>query len=372
MFEALVEFLKRNAPGFPIPQAKRFFSSVSTTETSRLFEFLLSQLLPDFKINKLEVDVPEALTILNYPYIRSVTKSALVSITTRQAIVNLLVIFDWLIDFIENADDENMLQSSPVKVFDNILNNPDAIDEEMRLAARNKVTNSESALNELSQINQEYDQMMKRTQEIEQFVTKLKAIADDIEANAVYSEKIKNYCDFRKKELKETKETCLRLEGELENMKRKAESIPLSLAELETLPQALRSNIVHLNETIKLRQAQNSEINNGKTKLSKILADTQKIEKELLLGKKGFETEEARLRQLRDAELSKNTHFEMLRSEVDDLGLRNLRESIDNNRREAISLVEKAEEERDRWNELALIYKDNNKIAKKVSKRLIV
>lgn len=104
MFDILVEFLTSRSYPYPIPDPKKFFSSISTTESSRIFEFIIRKILTDFKINKLETDVPEALAQLEYPYIRSVTKSALVSVTTRQAVVGLLVIFNWLIGMVDQLE----------------------------------------------------------------------------------------------------------------------------------------------------------------------------------------------------------------------------------------------------------------------------
>lgn len=132
MFETLVDYLKTNAPHLPLPEAKKFFSSISTTESSRIFEFLISRLLPEFKLNKLETDVPEALALLKYPYIRSVTKSALVSVTTRQASVGLLVIFHWLIGFIkqmepltwEEVNNNGALLDEKRQIYRIILANP--------------------------------------------------------------------------------------------------------------------------------------------------------------------------------------------------------------------------------------------------------
>lgn len=131
MFDNLVDFFRANAPHLPLPEAKKFFSSVSTTESSRIFELLISKITPDFKITKLETDVPEALAALDYPYIRSVTKSALVSVTTRQAAVGLLVIFNWLIEFIKcmeptwddkNDGDESIDEKR--QIYEAILTNP--------------------------------------------------------------------------------------------------------------------------------------------------------------------------------------------------------------------------------------------------------
>lgn len=109
MFNRLVECMKANAPHLPLPDQKKFFSSVSTTESTRIFEFLIGRLLPDFQISRLEIDVPEALTMLDYPYIRAVTKSALVSVTTRQAVVGLLNIFDWLIKSVSHQPTQENL-----------------------------------------------------------------------------------------------------------------------------------------------------------------------------------------------------------------------------------------------------------------------
>lgn len=97
MYSSLAEHLNEIAPSFPMPEPKKFFSSVSTTETTSIFELLIGDIIPGWEINKLDVDVPEILNTLGYPYIRSVTRSSLVSITTRQAVVNLLIIFNWLV-----------------------------------------------------------------------------------------------------------------------------------------------------------------------------------------------------------------------------------------------------------------------------------
>lgn len=70
----------------------------------------------------------EALALLEYPYIRSVTKSGLVSMTTRQAIGNLLFIFNWLIGFIGLAksamNDKGEQQSLRVKILIDSFYNP--------------------------------------------------------------------------------------------------------------------------------------------------------------------------------------------------------------------------------------------------------
>lgn len=145
MFDNLVEFLRTYAPGFPCPEAKKFFSSVSTTESSRIFELLISRLIPDFKIKRLEVDVPEALALLDYPFIRSVTKSSLVSVTTRQAAAGLLHIFDWLannipiVDEHENEDDDDEPMSEREVVFNSaflLADNAVVVEENMNVLTK--------------------------------------------------------------------------------------------------------------------------------------------------------------------------------------------------------------------------------------------
>lgn len=108
-FEKLADFLIAHQYPYPPPDPKRFFQTVSKTDSVHIFEFLLNFFFMSeqpFKITHIEIDVPRALKQINYPF--TVTKSNLVSVASRQSIATLLSIFDWLVNSIEyfsNLDD---------------------------------------------------------------------------------------------------------------------------------------------------------------------------------------------------------------------------------------------------------------------------
>lgn len=280
MFDNLIEFLTTNGYQYPPPDAKKFFSSVSTTESSRIFEFMIAHLLPDFKINRLETDVPEALTQLDYPYIRSVTKSALVSVTTRQASVGLLVIFHWLIDMI------NQLNMAPEDIFDqdvdlldvtaqlkkNFIFLPrDQLEEaNMKLfQSLYKTQDLTSKLNDLEKLKEEYEQLYQEVQSLEELKQEEIVLDQDILSCKEYIVEIQKYKEVKLAELDKMKSTLARIDLLNEDRARKRDGIlseinnhPLTLEEAKgylAKAEALRSRIIERNQKNLMAKEKDSE-----------------------------------------------------------------------------------------------------------------
>lgn len=219
MFDSLVNFIKTNAGHLQPPEAKKFFSSVSTTESARIFQFLISRLLPDFKINRLEIEVPEALTTLDYPYIRSVTKSALVSVTTRQAAVGLLTIFDWLIDAIQSkeqsADESNETVDEPDdergELCKNIVMDPDSTRPDDALFNSLYPTKG-SQIEDFELAELEIEKQEEILAEIEQMIQGSQTIDEDIEKCIKYEDQMLKYLETKKQTLEDVRQRALGLE----------------------------------------------------------------------------------------------------------------------------------------------------------------
>lgn len=224
MFDTLVGFLKLNANHLQPPEAKKFFSSVSTTESARIFQFLISRLLPEFKINRLEIDVPEALTTLDYPYIRSVTKSALVSVTTRQAAVGLLTIFDWLIDAIQSKEQSAEESNETVdesedergELCKNIVMDPDTTKPDDHLF-NSLYPTRDCQLQEFDLAEQEIVRQEEILADIEQMIQGSQTIDEDIEKCIEYEDQMQKYLETKKQALEEAKQKALGLEFQSED-----------------------------------------------------------------------------------------------------------------------------------------------------------
>lgn len=228
MFDTLVDFLKTNAPHLPLPEAKKFFSSVSTTESSRIFEFLIGRILPDFKINRLETDVPEALALLDYPYIRSVTKSALVSVTTRQAAVGLLVIFYWLINCInqiEDPKDELEDCNEMSELYKSILMQPDKVGEvsRRRFEESYPTENYEGLMNNLEETVEEIDAINRYLAEIDDVVLEATTLEEDIQRCAEYRVQMEKYLQVKADEEDDIKQQSLRTDIQNEERAKRKE-----------------------------------------------------------------------------------------------------------------------------------------------------
>lgn len=231
MFDTLVEFLRCHAPGFPVPDAKKFFSSVSTTESSRIFEFLIGSLLPDFKITRLEIDVPEALSTLDYPYIRSVTKSSLVSVTTRQAAAGLLHIFDWLVEAIQVQEGDESLDADEAHTdqqvaLANAMLYPDTVYEENRKYLRKKFGQEDNSRlsRELELADEELDRLQRQLQENDALTQDEHIVSDDIKTCHNYRSEMQQYLQTKILEAEETnqkyRDLDLRLEEQIRHIDR--------------------------------------------------------------------------------------------------------------------------------------------------------
>jgi len=239
MFDTLVDYLKVNAPHLPTPEAKKFFSSVSTTESARIFEFLISRILPDFKINRLEIDVPEALALLDYPYIRSVTKSALVSVTTRQAAVGLLVIFYWLIgtiNQIENVnsdgfEDEDEPVDERCEIYKNILMHPERIGEANRKVFECLYPREDfqARLDDLEHTKAEIDQLNEHLIEIDELKQEALTLEEDMHKCKEYTTLMEKYFTTKRSEEDELKQQSLRLDIKNEERLRRKDKILLEI-----------------------------------------------------------------------------------------------------------------------------------------------
>lgn len=249
MFNRLVDYIKTNSPHLPLPEQKKFFSSVSTTESTRIFEFLIGRRLPDFQISRLEVDVPEALTILDYPYIRTVTKSALVSVTTRQAVVGLLVIFDWLIKSISfQPKQENFVKDGEsvdidLEFLGNMRLYSDQIQEaNLELGDKLYPLHDLGALElKLKQVADEDEQIAADIEVIENDIDAVEILKEDVEKCEKYLDHMSKYIQFRQEEkekvLKQDTEAPEEssLEERLASIEAKIQAHPLDILELDRL-----------------------------------------------------------------------------------------------------------------------------------------
>ena len=362
MFEQLVDFLAQNSYGFPLPEAKRFFSSVSTTEASRIFEFLISRIRPDFKISKLEVDVPEALTTLDYPFIRSVTKSALVSVTTRQAIVNLLIIYDWLVRYLIHynicAPDEDLFR----RIFAEESNNsresdvPD-LDDFDRLIGEENAT-LEKNLKDSSSIRHE----LEGKKEID---TKEKLLIGDIETCNEYNTKMKEYIQTWKINNKA-------LEGRLTDNRTNREKSELELTEsklqAETEYENLRNDEKRLlEESARLKQnigSLKSEVQSQKDPQIADLKLELSLAKEMLEEKKLKADEEIKSAQARDD--AEKAQQEKALTLIDG----NMEMTLEGLYQEAKSMTNDARRKLEESRKVLEISKKNNRIVKAACKAI--
>lgn len=220
MFNKLLEYIKANAPHLQPPDQKKFFSSVSTTESSRIFEFLISRIIPGFQISKLEMDVPEALAILEYPYIRSVTKSTLVSVTTEKAVVGLLRIFDWLIDSASNQQSLDSLEDDEEDVDLANLKHarfyPDSVQAGAQELADKLHSSQDIGLKEQErmQIKIENEQLSEDTNIRLQKLDQDKAFEEDINKCDEYEAQMKKYNETKQKAINEHKRETIEISEE--------------------------------------------------------------------------------------------------------------------------------------------------------------
>lgn len=230
MFDSLVEYIKINAPGFPIPEPKKFFSSISTTESARIFEFLISREIPDFKINRLEIDVPAALTRLEYPFIRSVTKSALVSVTTRQAVAGLLVIFDWLVRLIKDYEDPDMIDNDDAEdeglvdeqneIAKHVLMHPDDPIRAQFERVFPKIT-IEEVQGKLEEPNEEYERLAADLEEIRELEQEVLTLREDSAKCSDYNAQMRKYLECKRQEKSEAEQQEMKIEVQIEEIIRR-------------------------------------------------------------------------------------------------------------------------------------------------------
>lgn len=222
MFERLVTFLKDNGYQSALPEAKRFFLAVSSSEASRIFEFLLRFSMPDFKINKLEEDVPAALTKLSYPYIKSVTKSSLVSIATRQSACNLLLIYDWLVkvaQFLLDRYEEDFeveiqpglnAEGLPVEELVDLCTEYDPrVNKEQVFALLEKYLGTEEDVKALKVENQrigkEWNEKHEKDRRFRESHAEVESLLENIEKYKEYNEKLKQYAEYQHDQAEKSK-----------------------------------------------------------------------------------------------------------------------------------------------------------------------
>lgn len=265
MFENLVTFMKTNAPNLAPPDPKKFFSSVSTTESSRIFEFLISRIIFDFKITRLEVDVPEALNSLEYPYIRSVTKSALVSVTTRQAVVGLLVIFNWLINSINQYNVESPETEDEMDEIAEIYINTLSMPPERLLEAEKKILDKMYQNKDVQTICREYDYVVEECEKIQQNTDEVEEIEHDTQILDEDIEKCRNYeMEMHKYiKVKRDEEDALMKQSAL--IKMQDDALRSQVAQLRF---EIETNNIDVDEVMKQR----TEMENLRTKLYSLLA----------------------------------------------------------------------------------------------------
>lgn len=230
IFQNLVDFMKKNAPDIPPPEAKKFFSSVSTTESLRIFQILISCLLPDFKVIHLEKDVPEALTLLRYPYIRTVTRSSLVCVTTRQAAVGLLVIFDWLIRYIDcdqelSDDDDPPITEQIIRIITKENPTPEARSQFFEKLLQRPDLETERL--ELESIYSELEELQCQKDDLDELNRVKKTYDEDILKSCDYIKELEKYCQQNKEKLNEELQKESKLKLRLETLKERNHKISL-------------------------------------------------------------------------------------------------------------------------------------------------
>jgi len=339
MFNRLVEYLELNEPGFPKPDAKRFFQSVSTTEASRIFDVLLTRLKPSFKLNKLEVDVPDALAELDYPYIRSVTRSALVSITTRQAVVNLLIIFNWLVEIIKHLYEVNSKDDGSFFM--------------QKIMGRDKGPSSEldndlvKKEEECQELYEEINDLEVQADQIDELEAANKALGEDINKCEDYNNEMKKYMNVKNEELCHVEDELKNLEVKMREIERDQEMLcfdqlvkvglqisPIDIGNLKAQTESVKREYDH-------ERAQCEAL------ISEIRENDIKLERELSkkLTHLDREAEICRLDIVRETELKKVDELE--EENHKNLLLDRLRNELEGNRLEAKALIKEKEKERE-------------------------
>ncbi|GLJ59584.1 hypothetical protein SUGI_1515190 [Cryptomeria japonica] len=242
MFDHLVNFLRSNADHIPPPEPKKFFASVSTSESSRIFEFLILRCQPDFKFVKLETSVPEALALLEYPYIRSVTRSALLSVTTRNAAVGLLVIFDWLIVQAETPDEDEFADledpddpDDPDQVINELYKNVNLYREGSREASKESfhklypIIELQSIQDELLQVSEETVRLKQSLENIDDLEHDLACRQEDLVKWKDYHVKMKDYMESKRTAEKEANQYNAKLASQNEELAARVEKLDLEV-----------------------------------------------------------------------------------------------------------------------------------------------
>lgn len=255
MFENLVSFLRERSYPHALPDIRRFFMSVSTTEAARLFDFLFRTLNNDFKLTQIDVDVPKILSFLKYPFIKSVTKSALVSIATRQSATNILVIYNWLVNRSRsldgppqycNKDLKHMTEKEMILHFifkceeyehaagsiTKYLEEQYGTDEEIE----EKKTQLRTAMSEYNKIAADFDRSAAKRDECSIF-------QEDLQQCLEYDEQMCRYSDYRSKESKD-------LDAEHENVDSESYVVDLEGIDQNNVLNILETSLEKIRDTV--------------------------------------------------------------------------------------------------------------------------
>lgn len=367
MFTTLADYLKANAPGFPIPDPKKFLLSVSTTETARIFEILISRLYPNFKINKLEVDVPEILALLEYPYIRTVTKSALVSVTTRQAVGNLLVIFNWLVTQINSMTEASAEWANDDEELMDMLKGEqdDTMDDDLQAELMKKEE-------EMYKIHVEITELRRRADELDEYKEAIRAYDEDIQ-------KCKDYCAQMEKYLEVKKVGASQLEQELTKRRQDLEDKQNyfnMLVQNPTFPpdpafDPASGNLERLEDELKSKVLENDSIQRD---IDSIMVqekvEHERLSQELKQFMERADKEEAVLMQKINAERDKLKVAEEENKRHEDLLLELFKNTLEANKQEAQTLVETVKRDNEYWTKVEKRVIENNKVARRGMKLL--
>lgn len=184
ILRSLAEYIKSDG-SLTLPDwafGRKFPSSVSSCDAKEILQLLIGRALvkKDYKINKLEIDVPEILVELEYPFIKSMTRSTLVSITNSLAVRNFFILCDWLIfelstldasqddlcDNYNNDPKQELYQTYIMKMANpDVYQHPDYMYEEYR--RRHPQVTSDSCPNELKEVEAEIEQLRQKLEAIE-------------------------------------------------------------------------------------------------------------------------------------------------------------------------------------------------------------